>query len=90
LKIVDTCGTCGLELGRARADDLPAYISITIVGHLLVIGLMHFQASGGSVEPWLYLAGLMILAIVLPLIILPSIKGAVVGLQWAKRMHGFQ
>ena len=29
------------------------------------------------------------LAIILPLITLPSIKGAVVGLQWANRMHGF-
>ena len=29
------------------------------------------------------------LAIILPLVMLPSIKGAVVGLQWANRMHGF-
>ncbi len=28
-------------------------------------------------------------AIILPLILLPSIKGAIVGLQWANRMHGF-
>ena len=28
-------------------------------------------------------------AIVLPLVTLPSIKGAVVGLQWANRMYGF-
>jgi uncharacterized protein (DUF983 family) len=29
------------------------------------------------------------LAIILPLAMLPSIKGAIVGLQWALRMHGF-
>ena len=89
LKITDTCGHCGLELASSRADDLPAYIAITIVGHVLVIGLMHFQAGGGRVEPWVYLAGLMVLAVALPLVLLPSIKGAVVALQWAKHMHGF-
>jgi uncharacterized protein (DUF983 family) len=26
---------------------------------------------------------------VLPLLMLPSIKGFIVGLQWANRMHGF-
>jgi uncharacterized protein (DUF983 family) len=29
------------------------------------------------------------LAIVLPLAILPSTKGSIVGLQWATRMYGF-
>ena len=28
-------------------------------------------------------------AIILPLLMLPSIKGAVVGLQWANYMYGF-
>jgi uncharacterized protein (DUF983 family) len=28
-------------------------------------------------------------AVVLPLVTLPSIKGAVVGMQWANRMFGF-
>jgi uncharacterized protein (DUF983 family) len=35
------------------------------------------------------MAWLVPAAIILPLIMLPSIKGAVVGLQWAKQMHGF-
>jgi uncharacterized protein (DUF983 family) len=29
------------------------------------------------------------LAVILPLAILPSIKGAIVGLQWANGMYGF-
>jgi uncharacterized protein (DUF983 family) len=29
------------------------------------------------------------LALIMPLAMLPSIKGAVVGLQWANYMHGF-
>lgn len=89
LKIMPTCEVCGLELSKARADDLPAYIAITIVGHILVVGLMHFQSGGGTLEPWVYLLLLAALSVVLPLIMLPSIKGGVVGLQWASHMHGF-
>jgi len=89
LKIADRCKHCGLDLRHARADDLPAYIAITIVGHILVVGLMHFGSEGGGVEPWVYLAILSALAIILPMALLPSIKGAVIGLQWANRMHGF-
>ncbi|WP_436091771.1 DUF983 domain-containing protein [Devosia sp. LjRoot16] len=89
LKIADVCPHCGLELGNARADDLPAYIAITIVGHILVVGLFEFQAGAAGIPPWVYLLGMCFAAIALPLVLLPSIKGAVVGLQFANRMHGF-
>jgi uncharacterized protein (DUF983 family) len=42
-----------------------------------------------AIQPWVYLATMVPAAIILPLVLLPSIKGAVVGLQWAQRMHGF-
>lgn len=89
LKIAPACDHCGLDYSPHRADDLPAYIVITIVGHILVIGLMHFQASGAEIAPWVYLAWLVPLALFLPLAILPSVKGAIVGFQWSRRMHGF-
>ena len=88
LKIVDRCSHCALELGKARADDLPAYIAITIVGHILVVGWFEFQTRGAGIPPWVYLVGMCVAAIALPLALLPSIKGAVVGLQYANRMHG--
>jgi uncharacterized protein (DUF983 family) len=89
LKIADGCTVCGLDFSGHRADDLPAYVAITIVGHILVVSLMHFQMSGEEIAPWVYLAWLVPLAVVLPLILLPAIKGGIVALQWAKRMHGF-
>ena len=89
LKIAERCPVCDLDYSSHRADDLPAYVAITIVGHILVVGLMHFQMSGEEIAPWVYLAWLLPLAVILPLLILPSIKGAIVGLQWAKGMHGF-
>ncbi|WIJ23480.1 DUF983 domain-containing protein [Devosia sp. RR2S18] len=89
LKVAERCDNCGLDYSHHRADDLPAYVAITIVGHILVVGLMHFQMGETEIAPWVYLAWLVPLAIVLPLVMLPSIKGAIVGMQWAQRMHGF-
>jgi len=89
LKVNDTCPACGEELFHHRADDLPPYIAILIVGHVLVGIMLDLEMSHQNINPLLYLATLVPLAIVLPLVLLPSIKGGVVGLQWANRMHGF-
>ena len=89
LKVADRCSQCGLDFSHHRADDLPAYVAITIVGHILVVGLMHFQTAGSAVAPWVYLVVLVPLAIALPLLMLPSIKGAIVALQWSRRLYGF-
>jgi uncharacterized protein (DUF983 family) len=67
---------------------MPPYIAIIIVGHIL-IGLMMELESVAPQAPWVYLATMVPLALILPLAMLPSIKGGVVGLQWANYMHGF-
>ena len=88
LKVVDTCAHCGQELHHHRADDAPAYIAIIIVGHLLVGIMLHLEMTY-HVNPAVYLYTLLPLAVILPILMLPSIKGAMVGLQWAMHMHGF-
>lgn len=88
LKVTDKCDVCGEELFHHRADDMPPYIAILIVGHVIV-GLMLELELHASIEPWVYLVTMVPAALILPLIMLPSIKGAIVGLQWANRMHGF-
>ncbi|WP_417308519.1 DUF983 domain-containing protein [Devosia sp.] len=88
LKVVDSCANCGEELKYQRADDFPPYIAIFIVGHVLVGWMLHAEMSG-PVDPTFYLWTMIPMAILMPMIMLPSIKGAVVGLQWATRMHGF-
>ncbi len=88
LKVADTCDVCGEELFHHRADDMPPYLSILIVGHIIV-GLMLEMEFHAEIAPWVYLATMVPAAIILPLALLPSIKGAIVGLQWANRMHGF-
>jgi uncharacterized protein (DUF983 family) len=89
LKVNPVCSQCGQELHHQRADDFPPYIAIMIVGHVLVAALLHLELTGAMVNPIIYLATLVPLAVVLPLIMLPSIKGAIIGVQWANRMHGF-
>jgi uncharacterized protein (DUF983 family) len=50
--------------------------------------MLHMEMTM-AVQPWVYLSVLAPLAVILPLAMLPSIKGAVVALQWANYMHGF-
>jgi uncharacterized protein (DUF983 family) len=88
LKVADYCDSCGEQLNLHRADDFPPYIAIMIVGHLLVAVMLHMEMTW-QINPMTYIYTMVPLAIVLPLAILPSTKGAIVGFQWAKRMHGF-
>ena len=88
LKVADQCEACGEQLNLHRADDLPPYIAITIVGHIIVFLMLHLDMTY-HVQPITYVLSMIPLAIVLPLMMLPSIKGAIVGLQWANHMYGF-
>ena len=88
LKVADNCDVCGEQLDLHRADDFPPYIAIMIVGHLLVAIMLHMDMVY-HVNPLTYLYTMIPLAVILPLAMLPSIKGAIVGLQWANGMYGF-
>ena len=88
LKVKDSCATCKTELHHQRADDFPPYIVIFIVGHIVVTLLLVTEAR----TDWSMLTHMAVwgtLTVVLALAMLQPVKGAVVGLQWALRMHGF-
>lgn len=88
LKVAENCNVCGEQLDLHRADDFPPYIAIMIVGHILVAVMLHMDMTW-HVNPLTYLYTMIPLAVILPLAMLPSIKGAIVGLQWANGMYGF-
>ena len=88
LKPVDVCSECGEEMIHHRADDFPAYLAIFIVGHIVVAGFMATD-SWLVLESWQHLMIWIPITVILTLAMLPSIKGGVIGLQWALRMHGF-
>ena len=88
LKTADNCSACGLDFTPHRADDLPAYLVIVIVGHLVVPTALLIETNF-SPPVWLQLAIYLPLTLVLSLALLQPVKGAVVGVQWALHMHGF-
>lgn len=88
LKVRDNCPVCDLELSGHRADDGPAYLTILIVGHLmaplLIIAFETFRP-----EPLVLASVFTVGCVGLSLYLLPRLKGAIVGLQWAKGLYGF-
>jgi len=88
LKVRDTCPVCGEALHHHRADDGPAYLTILIVGHILA-PLLLFVYTTYQPEPLILATGFSVGCVALSLYLLPRLKGLIVGLQWAKRMHGF-
>jgi len=88
LKVADRCPHCAEELSHHRADDAPAYFTMVIVGHVIVGGVLVLERTLAP-DFWLHAVLWLPLTVVSSLLLLPRIKGALVGLQWALRMHGF-
>jgi uncharacterized protein (DUF983 family) len=88
LKVDNACPVCGQDFTPHRADDLPAYLVIIIVGHI-VVPLALMIETNYSPPVALQLAIYLPVTFVASLALLQPVKGAVVGLQWALRMHGF-
>jgi len=88
LRVAPTCTGCGSEFHHHRADDGPAYVTILIVGKVVMaVYLAVFLAW--QPPPLVMIALCWSLAIGLALWLLPRIKGAMVALQWSRRMDGF-
>jgi len=88
LKVADECPACSEELHHQRADDAPPYFTMLIVGHIVVAGILMVEQAYAP-PTWVQLAIWLPLLTILSLVLLPRVKGALVGLQWALRMHGF-
>jgi uncharacterized protein (DUF983 family) len=88
LKVGDHCTTCGLDYTPHRADDLPAYLVIIIVGHI-VVPMVLWVETNYSPAIWLQMSIYLPFTFLSSLLLLQPVKGAVVGFQWALRMHGF-
>ncbi len=81
----DECANCGEELGHIRADDIPPYFTITIVGHIVVPGVM-WTEQAWSPSLLTHVAIWPALTLALTMAILPFVKGGVLGVLWALRM----
>lgn len=88
LQTVRQCEYCGEEIHHHRADDLPAYLVVVILGHVVVGAFMAVESTS-TLSTWQHLAIWIPLTILSALVLIRPTKGAVVGLQWALYMHGF-
>ena len=88
VKVRDRCAVCDEELYHQRADDGPAYLTILIVGHLMapLLGWVYLEYQP---DPMVVATTFSIGCVALSLYLLPRIKGAMIGLQWAKELYGF-
>ncbi|MDT8854099.1 DUF983 domain-containing protein [Paracoccaceae bacterium Fryx2] len=88
LKVRESCPVCGEALHHQRADDGPAYLTILIVGHLMA-PLILWGFVTWRPDPLLLATIFSVGTVGLSLYLLPRLKGVLVGIQWARRMHGF-
>ncbi len=86
--VKDSCDNCSQELSHHRADDLPPYLIIFIVGHV-VLSVLMVSMKYDLFEMWTTAIGGSMIAVFMALALMRPVKGMVIGLQWALRMHGF-
>jgi uncharacterized protein (DUF983 family) len=84
LKPVTRCRACGEGYGDIRADDFPPYLTILVVGHLVVPLILLSERLGVSTG-W-QVAFWVPVTLLLTLLLLPRLKGAVIGLMWSLNM----
>lgn len=82
LKQADHCAACGAPTGKIRAEDGPPWLTVLILGPFLA-GLTFISSRQESWPLWATLPALSLFAIGAVLILLPRIKGAIIGLFWA-------
>lgn len=87
LKVQPACPGCGLALSSFRADDAPPYFTILLVGHVIVPAMLMLEQAAHPPE-WVHAALWLPLTLALTLLLLPRIKGAVIGWHWAAALRG--
>jgi uncharacterized protein (DUF983 family) len=88
LNLRHSCASCGEEFHHQRADDAPPYFTITIVGHIIIPALLVVEVFWRPAI-WIHMSIWPLLTVLLAVSLMRPIKGALVGLQWALYMHGF-
>jgi uncharacterized protein (DUF983 family) len=89
LKPVAECDVCHEKLDGHRSDDLPPYVTIFLVGHAIVPFILANEMSADPWPLWVHASVWLPLTLILTLLLMQPVKGAVIGLQWGLRLHGF-
>jgi uncharacterized protein (DUF983 family) len=86
LKVCPHCSVCGHDLDQYPSDDGPAYFTILLVGHAVVLPLLLWPII------WKAPAAVIVPAVLIPLAgltmaVLPRVKGAVIGALYTLRVR---
>jgi uncharacterized protein (DUF983 family) len=81
------CRNCGLVLDGYRVDDAPPYFTILLVGHIIVPGMLLLEEFAHPAV-WLHMTVWLPLTLLLTLLLLPRVKGALIGIHWANGIKG--
>jgi uncharacterized protein (DUF983 family) len=85
LKVSPHCPACNHDLDQYPSDDGPAYFTILLVGHLVVAPMVVLPILWKA--PMLIVAPVVLTALfIVTLVVLPRVKGAVIGLLYANRV----
>lgn len=85
LKIRTRCDVCGADNTVYPSDDFPPYLTIAAVGHVIVPLILWVELTYAP-SMWVEAAIWLPLTAMLCLLLLPSMKGATVGLCWATNL----
>lgn len=87
LKQVQSCPGCREPLGHLRSDDAAPWLTILVVGHI-VVPLMLAVERIGAWPTWLAMTVWPIVALALTLAVLPRAKGVLLSVIWVLRAPG--
>lgn len=87
LRQVEACPACGEPLGHLRSDDAAPWLTILVVGHI-VVPLMLSVDRYSPWPTWLAMTVWPLAALALTLIVLPRAKGVLLSVIWATRAPG--
>lgn len=82
LRPAAACPSCGEPLGHLRADDAAPWMTILIVGHIVVPLVLSVEQTWHPAL-WVHATLWPLVTLGLTLAILPRCKGVVLGLLWA-------
>lgn len=80
---VDHCANCGEGLKRYNVGLFLPLVVITVMVHVIGFIMLEMELSGHG-SPLIYVWVLVPLSMIVPLAILPSSKGGLIGFLWAK------
>jgi len=89
LKPVHNCSNCDKKWDTVRADLAPAWASMTLSAHVIVV-VYHFFFFDAPIANWITTSSLIAIAALISLLSLPSFKGLFMALVWWNRMEAQQ